>query len=223
MFFPLRDDNPARSAPIVTNALLVANAAAFGYQLFGPWDPQALVQAFGLVPARFGAEAGGAFPAPWVTLFSSMFLHGDLFHLGGNLLYLWIFANNVEDVLGHGRFLLFYFISGLGAHALHAVTNVGSTLPTIGASGAISGVLAAYLLRFPHARVVTLLVLGFFVRTMVVPASIVIGAWFVVQLASGLASFGAVASGGGVAWFEHIGGFGAGLLAFVLLGGRRPR
>lgn len=219
MFVPLRDENPTRSTAWVTYTLLVANVAVFLFQLFGPISGDHLVSWFGFVPSRFDGSLSGSASSstiPAATLFTSLFLHGDLFHLGGNLLYLWIFGNNVEEVLGPVRFLLLYLLSGLGAHALHFVTNAGSLTPTIGASGAISGVLAAYLLGFPHARVVSLLFLGFFVRTIVVPASLVIGVWFLVQVLSGL---GEIAGGAaqGIAWFEHIGGFAAGVLAFPAL------
>jgi len=225
VFFPLRDENPTSRIAWVTGTLILANAVAFLVQLFGPLSPESIVYGFGLIPERFfsaGFEAG-PYPIPpaW-TLASSMFLHGDILHLGGNLLYLWIFGNNVEDVLGHIRFFLLYGASGLGAHALHLFTNASSNTPTIGASGAIAGVLAAYLIQFPHARVLSLLFLGFFVRTVMVPASLVIGAWFLLQLLSGVVSLGEVAKGG-VAWFEHIGGFVAGLVLFPLIRGGTKR
>jgi membrane associated rhomboid family serine protease len=225
VFFPLRDENPTSGIAWVTGVLIFANAVAFLLQLFGPLSPEAVVHGFGLIPERFFSatfeSSRSSIPAAW-TLLSSMFLHGDILHLGGNLLYLWIFGNNVEDTLGHFRFLLLYAASGLGAHALHLFTNASSDTPTIGASGAIAGVLAAYLIQFPHARVVSLLFLGFFVRTVIVPASLVIGLWFVLQLLSGVVSLGEVAKGG-VAWFEHIGGFVSGLVLFPLFRGSRRR
>jgi membrane associated rhomboid family serine protease len=221
VFFPLRDVNPTSRSPWITRLLILSNVLVFSFQLFGPISPHELIHDFGLVPARLsglGTDIVSA-AAAW-TLLSSMFLHGDLFHLGGNLLYLWIFGNNIEDILGHARFLLFYLACGLGGHALHVLTNAASPTPTIGASGAISGVLAAYLVRFPNARVVSLLLLGFFIRTVIVPASLVIGVWFLLQLLSGVFSLGSAAVGG-VAWFEHIGGFLAGLGVFRILGGSR--
>ena len=222
MFFPLRDENPTSRVAWVTGILIFANAVAFLIQLFGPYSPESMVYAFGLVPARFFSPAGVAEISPAWSLLSSMFLHGDILHLGGNLLYLWIFGNNIEDILGHGRFLLLYLAAGLGAHGLHIATNSSSSTPTIGASGAIAGVLASYLIQFPHARVLSLLFLGFFVRTVMVPASLVIGAWFLLQLLSGAVSLGDVTKGGGgVAWFEHIGGFLSGLVLFPLLRSRR--
>ncbi len=217
MFLPLKDINPTRGRAWVTVAIIGANAAVFLLEIGGFAPAEKWVLAYGLVPARFdaGLSLSGGVP-PVASLFTSMFLHGDVLHLFGNLLYLWIFGNNMEDVLGPLRFLLFYLLAGLGGHAAHLSVNWGSTVPTIGASGAIAGVLAAYLIRYPRARIVSLLFLGFFVRLIRVPASIVIGFWFFIQLLSGMTSLGAVAAGG-VAWFEHIGGFVAGLVFFPLL------
>src|SRR5262249_5333618 len=182
---------------------------------------QAFAMEFGLIPCRLvGACAmGGELPAPVFTIFSSMFLHGSLFHIAGNMLYLWIFGNNVEDTLGHARFTLLYFLSGVAAALAQVVVDSESRVPMIGASGAISGVLGAYLLLFPHANVATLLIFGFFWRVVNIPALFVLGFWMVVQIVSGLGSLGA---GGGVAWFAHIGGFLAGM-ALLLLLRRRPK
>ena len=152
---------------------------------------------------------------PLATVFSSMFLHGGLFHLGGNMLYLWIFGNNIEDRLGHVRFLVFYLTAGLIAAYAHALTGPSSRIPMIGASGAISGVLGAYLLLFPQARVHTLIILGFFWQVVRVPALIVIGFWAIIQLVSGIMATGALAQGG-VAWFAHVGGFLFGLFTVKL-------
>jgi membrane associated rhomboid family serine protease len=219
----LRDVNPTRSTAWVTHSLLAANLGVFAVQVLGPVPAEQLVFSFGFIPARLVSGDGSSFagPSPFVTLFTSMFLHGDVLHLAGNALYLWIFGNNVEDVLGHFRYIVLYAFSGLAGHALHTIAGPGLEVPTIGASGAISGVLAAYLLRFPHARVHSLIFFGFFVRTAIVPASVLILVWFVMQLLSGFISLGVVAPGGGIAWFEHIGGFAGGLVSFVLLGGRR--
>lgn len=219
MFLPLKDLNPARRTPWVTLALVALNAGAFAYQAFGPLPAEQLFARFALIPNRLLLDGmvSPEFPGSAITFLTSMFLHGDLFHLGGNLLYLWIFGNNVEDVLGHMPFFFFYLGAGLGGHALHLLTNIGSAIPTVGASGAISGVLAAYLIRFPHARIVSLVFLLFFVRSVILPASIVIGVWFAIQVLSGLSSLGAASMGGGVAWFEHVGGFLVGLSLFPLL------
>ncbi|MEZ5066564.1 MAG: rhomboid family intramembrane serine protease [bacterium] len=214
MFLPLKDDNPTRGTAWVTIALLVVNAAAFVLQITAA-DPDALVLRFGFVPA----EASLAAPLPLLT---SMFLHGSLLHLGGNLLYLWIFGNNVEDVLGSVRFLAFYLACGLAGHAAHWLTDPHSLLPTIGASGAISGVLAAYLLRFPRASVTSAIFLIFIVRIVRVPAAVVIGIWIALQVLNGMVSLGG-GPAGHVAWFEHLGGFAGGLLLLPLFAVGRPR
>ena len=217
MFFPLRDDNPTHAAPIVTGLLLVANAAAFAFQIFGPLDPQALVEAYGLVPGRFDAGAANALGPPWPTLISSMFLHGDLFHLGGNLLYLWIFGNNVEDLLGRAKFLFFYLACGIVAGLSHVLVNPASTVPTVGASGAVAGVLGAYLVAYPRARVLTAVFILFFIRLVEVPAAILLVFWFVMQSFQGFLSLGVRELSGGVAWFAHIGGFVAGVVGIRVL------
>jgi membrane associated rhomboid family serine protease len=224
--FPLKDDNPSASAPLVTVALIVLNALVFVYQISlevggaeGARAAQAFVEEFGLVPCRLtgACRVGSEVPAPILTIFTSMFMHGGLFHIGGNMLYLWIFGNNVEDTLGHGRYLLFYLLSGIAAALAQTVVGPSSTVPMVGASGAISGVLGAYLILFPGAHVTTLIILGFFFRLVQIPAVVVLGFWIVVQVLTGLGSFGA---SGGVAFFAHIGGFLAGMaLLFVL----RPR
>src|SRR5574337_38499 len=233
---PLKDDIPTRTVPFVTIGLIALNVLVFLYQLsleLGD-DPaarqaaQALVFEFGLTPCRLAVlcEAPGDFPSPVVTIFSSMFMHGGLFHIFGNMLYLWIFGNNVEDTLGHGRFLGFYLASGVAAALTQTLIGPSSTIPMIGASGAVSGVLGAYLLLFPRASVLTLLVFGFFIRIVRIPALIVLGFWIVVQFLNGLITFGASAAGGepqgGVAFFAHIGGFLAGMVLLRVLRLRRP-
>jgi rhomboid family protein len=158
-----------------------------------------------------------------------MFLHGGVFHVGGNMLYLWIFGDNVEDTLGHSRFLVFYLLSGIAAALVQTMVSPASKIPMLGASGAVSGVLGAYLLLFPHARVLTLLIFGFFFRMVHIPAVIVLGFWIIVQFVNGLLTVTISAArgestGGGVAWFAHIGGFVAGMaLLFVLRPRRDPR
>jgi membrane associated rhomboid family serine protease len=160
-------------------------------------------------------------PPAFLTIFTSMFMHGGLFHIGGNMLYLWIFGNNVEDTLGHGRYLLFYLLSGVAAALAQTAVGPSSMVPMVGASGAVSGVLGAYLLLFPHARVTTLIILGFFFRLVQIPAMVVLGFWIVLQLLNGLGSFG---SSGGVAFFAHIGGFLVGMgLLYVLKPRARSR
>lgn len=216
--FPLKDDNPSASAPLVTVALIVLNALVFVYQISlevggaeGARAAQAFVEEFGLVPCRLtgACRVGSEVPAPILTIFTSMFMHGGLFHIGGNMLYLWIFGDNIEDAMGHVRFVIFYVACGIIAVFSHAVTDPSSTVPMVGASGAISGVLGAYLLLFPRAQVLVLIPLGLYTRTMYVPAAFVLGLWFVMQVLSGGMSIGR--SGGGVAFFAHVGGFLAGM------------
>jgi membrane associated rhomboid family serine protease len=160
-------------------------------------------------------------PSPVLTIFTSMFMHGGWFHVGGNMLYLGIFGNNIEDTLGHVRYLIFYLASGVAAALAQVAMGPSSDVPMVGASGAVSGVLGAYLLLFPHAYVTTLIILGFFFRVVKIPALVVLGFWIVLQVLNGLGSFGAR---GGVAFFAHIGGFVAGIgLLFLLRPRARPR
>ena len=225
--FPLKDDLPTRITPFVTVGLIAANVLAYLYQLSletggtreAARAAEAFVMEFGLVPCRLTGACPTAadLPSPVFTIFTSMFLHGGLFHIAGNMLYLWIFGNNVEETLGHGRFLGFYLGSGVAAAATQTLAGPGSPVPMIGASGAVSGVLGAYIVLFPHARVLTLIIFGFFWRLVRIPAVFVLGFWMVVQILNGLGSLGA---GGGVAWFAHIGGFFAGMGLLPLL---RPR
>ncbi|HEU5321948.1 MAG TPA: rhomboid family intramembrane serine protease [Methylomirabilota bacterium] len=222
---PLKDDVPSRTTPFVTVTLIALNVLAFLYKASLALDDsrglaavEAFVMEFGVTPCRLTAScvAPGDFPPPAVTIFTSMFLHGDLFHLGGNMLYLWIFGNNVEDTLGHGRFTLFYLLCGVAAALGQTAVNPASRIPMIGASGAVSGVLGAYLLLFPYATVLTLVTFGFFIRFVHIPALIVLGLWIVLQFVYGWLSVSA-GEQGGVAWFAHVGGFLAGMaLLFVL-------
>ena len=228
--FPLKDDNPSNTAPIVTVALIVLNALFFVYQISleaggpdGARAGQAFIEEFGLVPCRLtgACRVGPELPSPVLTIFTSMFMHGGWVHIGGNMLYLWIFGNNVEDTLGHGRYLLFYLLSGVAAALGQTAVGPSSMVPMVGASGAVSGVLGAYLILFPSAHVTTLIILGFFFRLVQIPAMVVLGFWIVLQVLSGLGSLG---SSGGVAFFAHIGGFLAGMgLLFVLKPRARSR
>jgi membrane associated rhomboid family serine protease len=212
---PLHDDNPTTIKPVFTVGFIGACVLVFLYQFsLGPKVGQVLVFQYGAIPAViFGFESlpSGVqvIPASF-TLMTSMFLHGGIMHLIGNMLYLWIFGNNIEDAMGHGRFVLFYLTCGVVAAMSHAMTDTGSVVPMIGASGAISGILGAYLLLYPRAQVLVLIPLGFFTRLMYVPAGFVLGLWFLFQLISGSVSVGQ--GGGGVAWFAHIGGFLAGMI-----------
>ena len=219
---PLHDDNPTVLWPLVTIALILANAAVFFYELsLDPRLLESLIYQMGMVPA---AITGASIPGTggYFTLVTSMFLHGGWMHVIGNMLYLWIFGNNIEDSMGHLRFILFYLITGLAAAAAHLAFNAASTVPTIGASGAVSGVLGAYLVLFPHARVQTLVTLGFFIRIIYVPAWVLLIFWIGLQLLNqALAPMDPAA--GGVAYAAHIGGFAAGLVLIPLFRKHRRR
>lgn len=202
---PVSDQNPTRTTPFVNYALIVLNVAAFLYE----WSQIQIhgdafvVSGYGLVPTRVWADpAGEAF-----TIFSSMFMHGSFGHLAGNMLFLWIFGDNVEDAIGHGRYILFYLLCGVCAAAAQVLTNTNSPAAMVGASGAIAGVLGAYLVLYPRAPV-TVFVFIFFIS---LPAWVVIGEWFLLNLTGGVQSLG-LGSSGGVAFFAHIGGFLAGVL-----------
>ena len=206
---PLRDQNPSRSTAVVTRGLIVLNVAIFLYELsLGP-DLRDFMFSWGLVPARLPAalDLGGE-PLAWtgLTLVSSMFLHGGWLHLIGNLWYLWIFGDNVEGRFGSAGFLLFYIAAGVAASLLHVFSNLDSRAPTLGASGAIAGVLGAYAVMFPRARVITLVPLFPFFQVIPLPAVLMLGLWFAFQFVAGAISVGQSA-GGGVAWWAHIGGF----------------
>lgn len=211
---PLRDDNPAEITPVVTVSFIVACTLVFFYQAaLPPHTGELFVYRFGAIPANVFGEVRlppevVAIP-PFATLITSMFLHGGWLHLIGNMLYLWIFGNNIEDAMGHVRFAIFYITCGILAALAHAVTAPFSTVPMVGASGAISGILGAYLLLYPRAQVLVLIPLGIFTRIMYVPAALVLGLWFVMQVLSGGMSLGR--EGGGVAFFAHVGGFLAGM------------
>jgi len=222
---PLRDDNPTVLWPVITVTLIVANAAVFFYELsllsHGPQALDAFIYQAGMVPASL---TRGLIPGTggYSTIFSSMFLHGGWMHIIGNMLYLWIFGNNIEDSMGHLRFTFFYLLTGIAAAAAHLALNPASTVPTIGASGAVSGVLGAYLILFPHARVQTLMTLGWFIRIVYLPAWVLLIFWIGLQLLNqALAPMDPTA--GGVAYAAHIGGFVAGLALIPLFRKYRRR
>ncbi len=221
---PLRDSNPSSRLPLVTILVILANTIIFLYEVtLGPAQLNQFVFTFGVVPARLTGASGPAMPAGGgiETFLTSMFLHGGWLHLIGNMWFLWIFGDNVEDYLGHIRFLLFYLLCGLAAGFIHVAFNLSSTLPTVGASGAIAGVLGAYLLLFPRAKVLTLVPV-FFVFLLEIPAYIILIYWFVLQFLSGTASIlGGAAAKGGVAWWAHVGGFVVGLALVKLLAPRQ--
>lgn len=221
---PLRDSTPSRSRPVVNTLLVVANVLVFIYELSLGARTGHFFRQFGVVPVDIMTGLADGRIGVLGTLASSVFLHGGWLHLIGNMLFLWVFGDNVEDQFGHLRYLLFYLAGGLAANVAHIWFNAGSTLPTIGASGAVAAVLGAYTFLFPGARVLALVPLGFFLQTMELPAKLFLGFWFVLQFLSGATSL-AVAStarAGGVAWWAHVGGFVFGLgTAFVCCRGRR--
>lgn len=216
---PIKDDNPTGTYPYVTVGLIVLNILVFIYELsLGPYF-EPFLKRYGAIPLFvLTMEAPPGYPAPYITIVTSMFLHGGFFHVGGNMLYLWIFGNNIEDSMGRFRFILFYLISGIVAVYTFSIVSPQSTTPMVGASGAVSGVLGAYLILFPRAKVLTLIPFGFYMQLVKVPAVFVLGFWIVVQLINGMVSRGV---GGGVAWFAHIGGFLAGIILIHLFKKRR--
>ncbi len=223
--FPIRDHNRSGTYPYVTVALIAVNAVAFLYELsLGPALEQFLLR-YGLVPilvSNFHRIPEIGFLDVAKTFGTSMFLHGGWFHILGNMWYLWIFGDNVEDRLGHGRFLAFYLACGLVAGLVHFGLNPDSKLPTIGASGAVAGVLGAYFLCFPRARVDILIFIFFFIEIITVPAAFVLFFWFILQLLNGALALGASTNvTGGVAWWAHVGGFLGGVVLVRLLPKRR--
>ena len=217
---PLSDHNPRSTVPVVNYLLVAVNVLVFFWELsLGPHIERELLL-ISFVPARFWAAP---FYLPNLArILVSMFLHGGWLHLGGNMLYLWIFGDNVEDRLGHFKYAIFYLLCGLAATLSHAIANPDSRLPSIGASGAIAGVLGAYIVLFPKARVTTLIPIFVFITIRELPAVLVLGLWFVLQFFVGVASIGASPDAtGGVAVFAHIGGFVAGMALVVLMGGLR--
>lgn len=220
---PLADHNPRRTTPVVNIILIGINVLMFLWEIsLGPQiEPVLFNVAF--VPARFWYLPGALLPNI-ITMFVSMFLHGGWLHLGGNMLYLWVFGDNIEDRLGHVRYFFFYIACGLVATLAHAVMNPASRVPSIGASGAIAGVLGAYIVLFPKQRVTTLIPIFIFITVREIPAVLLLGFWILLQIFFGAASMnGDLQSAGGVAYFAHIGGFIAGMVLIVLLGGLRRR
>jgi membrane associated rhomboid family serine protease len=220
---PLKDDNPTRIVPFVTIGLIAANLFVFVFELtLPPEGLKAFVASMGVVPAeltRLILHDPRRLPHAGTTLLTAMFVHGGIMHVAMNMLYLWIFGNNIEEVMGHGRYLAFYLVCGLVASLCQVAVAPGSTVPMIGASGAISGVLGAYLIMFPAARVLTLVFFIFLIRVVPIPAVIVLGFWFLLQLLSA----GPAGAGGGVAVFAHIGGFVAGVVLIAAFRVRRSR
>ena len=210
---PLRDIIPSRTTPYVTCVLIALNVAVFLYQFSLGAAAGAFIQTFGLVPLDFS----------WVRVLTSMFVHGGLLHAGGNMLYLWIFGDNVEDRMGHGRFLGFYVLCGVAAALAQVWTDPQSPVPLVGASGAIAGVMGAYIVLYPRSKIVTLLPIIFFIQIIEVPAVYFLGIWFLMQFVNGLGSLAAIAEGrsmGGIAFWAHAAGFAAGAAGVFLF--KRP-
>jgi membrane associated rhomboid family serine protease len=221
--FPLRDNIPTDRLPIVTILLILANVVVyFGFQrggiAHGPTESS--VVRYGEIPYEVTHPGQGSGPSTWLTLLTSMFLHGGLLHLLGNMLFLWIFGANVEDAMGRWRFPLFYVAGGLAASALQIAIHPDATAPTIGASGAIAAVLGGYIVLYPRARVVTIVILIFFFTLIELPAWVMLGVWFAEQAIFAATSVGNAAVGGGVAYFAHVGGFAFGLGAVRLFARR---
>jgi membrane associated rhomboid family serine protease len=210
--FPLRDVIPSRTTPYITVTIILINAAAFLFELALPRDVvPVFLQVYGVVPGHFRAE----------TLITSMFLHGGWMHIIGNMWYLWIFGDNVEDRLGHGRFVIFYLLCGIVAALGQTLMNPHSMLPTIGASGAIAGVMGAYFILYPQSRVLTLVFIVFFVEVIELPAIVLLGFWFLMQLFSAGSIAATAGTGGGVAFMAHVAGFVTGVLGVYVFRKRR--
>jgi len=224
---PLHDHIRRQTFWLFTLLLIIANVLAFMFEMAVGRDVDRLVFYFGLIPIRytnfhFVTEAG--VPGLLVPIFTSMFLHGGWLHLLGNMLFLFVFGRSIEDRFGHFKFLLIYFLGGLGGALLHIFLNAGSQTPTIGASGAIAGVLGAYFLSYPAARITTLIPIFFFFWTIEIPALLLLGYWFVIQFFTGFRMQAIeTATRGGVAWWAHVGGFAVGLILAATLRPRRRR
>jgi membrane associated rhomboid family serine protease len=211
--FPVSDVIPSRTTPFVTVGLIILNAVVFLYELqLSRPELQVFVQIFGVVPVDFS----------WASLITSMFIHEGWMHLLGNMLYLWIFGDNVEDQLGHFGFLIFYLAAGSAAALGQVVVSAGSTIPMIGASGAIAGVMGAYFVLYPHSRVLTVVFLLFFMDMVEIPAIFFLGIWFIKELFSGVGTLGARALNGGVAFWAHVIGFAVGAFVGLIWRVRNP-
>lgn len=225
--FPIKDENPTKIVPYVTYGLIAINILVFVYQLsLPPEQLDAFYHTFAIVPRELSESWAGGASSPgipeWMTLITSQFLHGGFLHVGGNMLFLWIFGNNIEDRLGRVKYVIFYLACGALAGLAQWFFSQNSGIPSLGASGAIAGVMGAYIIRFPQAKVLTLIFLGFFITTVRIPAFFFLGIWFVQQALYGLASLNAPANigmeSGGIAYWAHAGGFVVGAVLGPLLG-----
>ncbi|MGF1535091.1 MAG: rhomboid family intramembrane serine protease [Elainellaceae cyanobacterium] len=219
---PLNDENPTRITPYVTYVFIGINIFVFLYQIsLGQAGLEEFFRTWAVIPANLSASfAGQLSPLVWITLFTSQFMHGGILHLGGNMLYLWVFGNNIEDKLGHLRYIVFYLACGVLASLSQWFFSQMSTVPSLGASGAIAGVMGAYILRFPQARILTLIPLLFFITTVRIPAILFLGFWFVQQAFYGVASLSVPSDmgQGGIAYWAHAGGFVFGALLGPMFG-----
>lgn len=216
---PIRDQTPTRHFPVVNNALIIGNFIVFFIFLLAGSKQDALVYQYALIPANFTANPN---LMNFRDIFTSMFMHGGWVHIIGNMLYLWIFGDNVEDRMGHFKYLLFYLLGGVAASLAHIFTNPASQIPTVGASGAIAAVLGAYLVLYPRSRILTFIPLGFFLQLKLIPASIVLGFWFLLQIFEGFLALGGPDVGGVAVW-AHVGGFLFGVLvAYLFVPRDRP-
>jgi membrane associated rhomboid family serine protease len=210
--FPLKDTQPSYTRPVITIGIIITNIVVFFYEWsLGQPLTNRFVEYYGLIPDQFRVS----------RVFTSMFLHGGWMHVLGNMWFLWIFGDNIEDLLGHAKFLLFYLLCGVAAALGQVLTNPYATVPMVGASGAIAGVMGAYLVKFPHSRILTLVFILFFITTIEIPAPLMLVYWFVIQLFSGIGSIARThLSQGGVAFFAHVSGFITGILLVMLMGAR---
>jgi membrane associated rhomboid family serine protease len=207
---PLRSSEPHYSRPTATLVIIAANVVVFLFELSLGMNSYAMnrfIMHYGIVPDRLH----------YSSILTSMFIHGGFLHIAGNMWFLWVFGRGVEDLLGHARYLLLYFVGGFAAAFLYILVNPNSTAPTIGASGAIAGVMGAYLIKFPRAHIVTLVFIVIFITTVDIPAAFLLLYWFAIQFFSGVGSVGYSESSGGVAWFAHVGGFIAGMLLVMIM------
>jgi len=209
---PLRDKIPSSSFPIVNIIFIAVNSIVFLYEVSLGSELERFIHEYGLIPAKVVFYSNTGFVDRFYPFFSSMFLHGGWFHLIGNMLFLYIFGDNVEDRMGHFRYLVFYLLCGFAATFIQIIMNVRSEIPMVGASGAISGVLGAYILLFPKSRIVTLVPIFFFIHIVEIPAAVFLFIWFLMQFVGGLATFAISQDTGGVAFWAHVGGFVAGLI-----------
>lgn len=217
--FPLWDDQPTKKFPLITVAIIVLNTIVYLYEASLGEKFTQFIYAMGLIPFEITHHIDLLPTSPsiiYLTIFTSMFMHGSIIHLLGNMLFLWIFGNNVEEYLGRVNFIIFYLICGISAAFTQIFFNPNSTMPMVGASGAIAGVLGAYLLLYPRARVTTVIIFGFFIRLIKIPAVVVLSFWIIYQFLYGISSLAVKTGESGVAWFAHIGGFIGGIILIKL-------